>query len=58
MPPLLGVLVAFCGVYYVMLVYAPRQLAQPEGGAVAWLARFGVFVLAEVAAATLFSATA
>jgi hypothetical protein len=37
-------LLAFSAVYYAMLVYAPRQIADGDGGAVAWLARFALFV--------------
>jgi hypothetical protein len=33
-------------VYYAMLVYAPRQVAEREGGPVAWLARYALFVAA------------
>ncbi|MGH2464529.1 MAG: hypothetical protein ACRDGI_03635, partial [Candidatus Limnocylindrales bacterium] len=38
-------LLAFAGVYYAMLVYAPRQVAEAEGGLGAWLARFGLFIV-------------
>jgi hypothetical protein len=58
LPPALGLGLAFCAVYYVMLVYAPRQLAQPDGGPLAWLARFALFVVAEVVAVSLFAGTA
>jgi hypothetical protein len=27
-----------------MLIYAPRQIADREGGAIAWLARFALFL--------------
>ncbi len=37
-------LVAFSAVYYAMLVFAPRQVAAPEGGPIAWLVRYGVFL--------------
>ncbi len=37
-------LVAFSGVYYAMLVYAPRQVADPEGGALAWTVRYAMFL--------------
>ncbi len=40
----LGVLVAFSGVYYAMLIYAPRQVAEPEGGPLTWLVRYGLFL--------------
>jgi hypothetical protein len=38
------VLLAFTAVYYAMLVYAPRQVAEREGGPVTWLVRYGLFV--------------
>lgn len=38
-------LLAFTAVYYAMLVYAPRQVAESEGGPIAWLVRFGLFVV-------------
>ncbi len=34
---------AFSGVYYAMLIYAPRQAADPEGGPVAWIVRYVAF---------------
>ncbi len=37
-------LVAFSAVYYAMLVYAPRQVAEREGGAVTWVLRYALFV--------------
>ena len=40
--------IAFTAVYYAMLVYAPRQLAEPEGGGASWLARYGLFLVALV----------
>ena len=42
--PVVGFLLAFSGVYYAMLVFAPRQVAEHEGGPVAWVVRFGLFV--------------
>jgi hypothetical protein len=27
-----------------MLIYAPRQIAEREGGPIEWLARFGLFL--------------
>jgi hypothetical protein len=39
----IGVLVAAAAVYYAMLVYAPRQVAEREGGPIEWLVRFGLF---------------
>lgn len=58
LPPLVGLVVLFCAVFYLMLVYAPRQMAQPDGGAMAWLLRFAVFVIAEIVATTLFGVAA
>jgi hypothetical protein len=57
LPPVLGVMLAFCGVYYLMLVYAPRQLAVADGGLVAWLVRFAVFVAAEIVTVSWLAAT-
>ncbi len=57
LPPVLGVLLAFCGVYYLMLVYAPRQLAVADGGVVAWLVRFAVFLAAEIVTVSWLAAT-
>lgn len=57
LPPVLGVMLAFCGVYYLMLVYAPRQLAVADGGVVAWLVRFAVFLAAEIVTASWLAAT-
>jgi hypothetical protein len=39
-----GVLAAFSGVYYAMLIYAPRQVAEPEGGPFTWLIRYAIFL--------------
>ncbi len=44
----LGILVAFSGVYYLMLIYAPRQIAEPEGGLRTWLLRYAVFLVSVV----------
>lgn len=41
---IVGVLVACSAIYYAMLVYAPRQIAEREGGPIAWLVRYGLFV--------------
>jgi hypothetical protein len=38
-------LLAFSAVYYAMLVYAPRQIADREGGWVVWLLRYVAFVV-------------
>jgi hypothetical protein len=37
-------LLAFSAVYYAMLVYAPRQVAEREGGLVTWALRYVLFV--------------
>jgi hypothetical protein len=37
-------LLAFSAVYYAMLIYAPRQIADGESSPLAWLARYGLFV--------------
>jgi hypothetical protein len=42
--PIVGFLLAFSAIYYAMLVYAPRQVAEREGGPVAWIVRFALFV--------------
>ncbi|MGD0019938.1 MAG: hypothetical protein ABSD62_11840 [Candidatus Limnocylindrales bacterium] len=44
----IGALTACAAVYYAMLIYAPRQIAEREGGPIVWLIRFGLF-LASVA---------
>jgi len=36
-------LVAFSAIYYAMLIYAPRQIAEREGGAVEWVLRYAAF---------------
>lgn len=43
--PVLGVLVLAAAVYYAMLIYAPRQIADREGGPIAWLARYALFLV-------------
>jgi hypothetical protein len=43
-----GALAAFSAVYYAMLVYAPRQVAEPEGGPATWLVRYGIFLTSVV----------
>jgi hypothetical protein len=40
----LGVLALLCGVYYALLVYAPRQIVEREGNLRAWLIRYALFV--------------
>lgn len=42
--PIVGFLVGCSAIYYAMLVYAPRQIAEREGGPIAWLVRYGLFV--------------
>jgi hypothetical protein len=42
---LVGLLAAFSSVYYAMLIYAPRQVAEREGRPITWLLRFGVFLV-------------
>jgi hypothetical protein len=44
----LGILTLCAAVYYAMLIYAPRQIADREGGAIAWLARFALFLVSVV----------
>jgi hypothetical protein len=39
-----GVFILGAAVYYAMLIYAPRQIAEREGGPIQWLARFALFV--------------
>jgi hypothetical protein len=38
-------LLAFSAVYYAMLVYAPRQIADRDGGPVVWVLRYVAFVV-------------
>jgi hypothetical protein len=40
----LGLLIASAAVFYAMLIYAPRQIAEREGGPIEWLARFALFL--------------
>jgi len=47
-PTALFFLAAFSGVYYAMLVYAPRQVAEREGGLIAWGLRYAAFALSVV----------
>ncbi len=42
--PVVGFLVAFSAVYYAMLIYAPRQVAEREGGLLAWGLRYLMFL--------------
>ena len=41
--PVVGFLIASSAIYYAMLVYAPRQVADRDGGPVAWLVRYALF---------------
>lgn len=43
--PVIGFLLAFSAVFYAMLVFAPRQVAEREGSPLAWLVRYGCFAL-------------
>jgi hypothetical protein len=43
--PILLFLAAFSAVYYAMLIYAPRQIAEREGGTVEWVLRYAGFVV-------------
>ena len=47
----LGLTALLSSVFYAMLVYAPRQVAEREGGGFEWLVRFGLFVVATVVGA-------
>jgi hypothetical protein len=42
--PVIGFLVAFSAVYYAMLIFAPRQVADREGGLVVWALRYLMFL--------------
>lgn len=42
---LAGFLIAFSAVYYAMLVFAPRQVAEREGGPLAWIVRYLLFAV-------------
>ena len=42
--PVLLFLLAFSVIYYAMLVYAPRQIAEREGGWMVWVLRYLAFV--------------
>ena len=43
--PAILFLIAFSAVYYAMLIYAPRQIADREGGRVEWLLRYLAFAV-------------
>jgi len=38
-------LLAFSAVFYAMLVYAPRQVAEREGGFITWVLRYALFIV-------------
>ncbi len=40
-----GFLVAFSAIYYAMLVFAPRQVAEREGGPLSWIVRYLLFAV-------------
>jgi hypothetical protein len=40
----IGFLIAFSAVFYTMLIYAPRQVADRDGGLVTWVLRYALFV--------------
>jgi hypothetical protein len=40
----IGLLALGAAVYYAMLIYAPRQIAEREGGPIVWVARFALFL--------------
>jgi hypothetical protein len=44
-----GFLIAFSGVFYAMLIFAPRQVAEREGGLITWLFRYVLFAAGVVA---------
>lgn len=48
-----GLLAVFSAVYYAMLIYAPRQVAEPEGGPLTWLTRYGLFLASVVVGLTV-----
>ncbi|MGZ6312606.1 MAG: hypothetical protein ACXWO7_04025 [Candidatus Limnocylindrales bacterium] len=56
LPLVLAFAVAFTGVFFLMLVVAPRQLAEREGGPFTWLLRYLLFLAAEIVAATWLGA--
>jgi hypothetical protein len=41
-------LIAFSAVYYAMLIYAPRQVAEHEGSGLTWLLRYVAFAVSIV----------
>ncbi len=46
--PALLFLFAFSAIYYAMLIFAPRQIAEREGGVIEWLVRYTAFVVSIV----------
>ncbi len=47
-PAALGFLAVFSAVYYAMLIYGPRQVAEREGGTLEWALRYGIFLVSIV----------
>jgi hypothetical protein len=45
---ILGFLAAFSAVYYAMLIFGPRQVAESEGGIVTWFIRYALFLVSIV----------
>jgi hypothetical protein len=43
--PALLFLFAFSAIYYAMLIFAPRQIAEREGGVIEWFVRYAAFVV-------------
>jgi hypothetical protein len=41
-------LIAFSAVYYAMLIYAPRQVAEREGSGLVWVLRYLAFAVSIV----------
>jgi hypothetical protein len=48
----IGLVALFSSVFYAMLVYAPRQLADPRRGIAGWIARYALFVAGVVVGST------
>ncbi len=44
-----GFLIAFSGVFYAMLIFAPRQVAEREGGLATWFLRYLLFAAGVIA---------
>lgn len=52
----LGLDVLFSGFFYLAFIFAPRMLAESEGSWRAWLARYGLFLLATIVSVTFLGA--